>query len=489
METTIETLDGDRVKLTVAVDAAEFDTAVEAAFKRLAREVRLPGFRPGKAPRKILEARIGSGAGRQEALQSALPDYYGRALAELEVDAIDSPEIQITGGAEEGDLTFDAVVPVRPRPALAGHGSLRVEIPAPGVTDEDVDSQLEMLREQQATLETVERPAVDGDQVTIDIDGTHNGEAVDGLTTTDYLYEVGAGAVVPEIDDNLRGSSTGDVVEFDADHPDGEGLLNFRIEVKEVQEKVLPEVDDAFAATASEFDTADELLADLRGRIDAMKRSQAGMLVRDRTAQAVADLVEVDIPESLVEAEIDGRIRDMAMRLHSQGLEFEQYLEAVGTDISALRDEYRESAEVSARVDLGLRAVAEAEGLDADQEDLDSYLQALADQAESDVSTVVEMLTGSGRVLEVRADLRKKAALDWLLERVEIVDEDGNEVDRSILETPEPESEPEPEPAPESEEVVAEAVHDGEAEMGETEAPVGTDTDGEAAETTEEESS
>ena len=477
METTIETLDGDRVKLTVAVDAAEFDTAVEAAFKRLAKEVRLPGFRPGKAPRKILEARIGSGAGRQEALQSALPDYYGRALAELEVDAIDSPEIQITGGAEEGDLTFDAVIPVRPRPAVAGHGSLRVEIPTPGATDEDVDSQLQMLRNQQSTLKTVERPAVDGDQVTIDIDGTHDGEVVDGLTTTDYLYEVGAGAVVPEIDDNLRWASAGDTVEFDADHPDGEGLLNFRIEVKEVQEKVLPEIDDAFAAAASEFDTADELLADLRGRIDTMKKSQAGMLVRDRTAQAVADLVEVDIPEALVEAEIDGRIRDMAMRLHSQGLEFEHYLEAVGTDISALREEYRESAEVSARVDLGLRAVAEAEGLDADQENLDNYLQALAEQAESDVSTVVEMLTGSGRMIEVRADLRKQAALDWLLERVEIVDEDGNEVDRSILEAPEPE------------EAVTEAVHDEEDEMGETEASAGTDADGETAEANEEEGS
>jgi trigger factor len=477
VETTIETLDGDRVKLTVAVDAAEFDTAVEAAFKRLAKEIRLPGFRPGKAPRKILEARIGSGAGRQEALQSALPDYYGRALAELEVDAIDSPEIQITGGTEEGDLTFDAVVPVRPRPAVAGHGSLRVEIPTPGATDEDVDSQVQMLRNQQSVLETVERPAADGDQVTIDIDGTHDGEAVDGLTTTDYLYEVGAGAVVPEIDENLRGASTGDIVEFDADHPDGEGLLNFRIEVKEVQEKVLPEIDDAFAAAASEFDTADELLADLRGRIDTMKKSQAGMLVRDRTAQAVGDLVEVDIPEALVEAEIDGRIRDMAMRLHSQGLEFEHYLEAVGTDISALRGEYRDAAEISARVDLGLRAVAEAEGLDADPENLDIYLQALAEQAESDVSTVVEMLTGSGRMIEVRADLRKQAALDWLLERVEIIDEDGNEVDRSILETPEPE------------EAATEAVHDEEVEMDETEASAGTDTDGETAEATEEEGS
>ncbi len=473
----METLDGDRVKLTVAVDAAEFDTAVDAAFKRLAKEIRLPGFRPGKAPRKILEARIGSGAGRQEALQSALPDYYGRAVAELEVDVIDSPEIQITGGAEEGDLTFDAVVPVRPRPSVAGHGSLRVEIPTPGATDEDVDSQVQMLRNQQSSLETVDRPAADGDQVTIDIDGTHDGEAVDGLTTTDYLYEVGAGAVVPEIDDNLRGASTGDIVEFDADHPDGEGLLSFRIEVKEVQEKILPEVDDAFAAAASEFNTAGELLADLRERIDAMKQSQAGMLVRDRTAQAVADLVEVDIPEALVEAEIDGRIRDMAMRLHSQGLEFEQYLEAIGTDVPSLRNEYRDAAEVSARVDLGLRAVAEAEALDADQEALDNYLQALAAQAESDVSTVIERLTGSGRMIEVRADLRKQAALEWLLERVEIVDEEGNEVDRSILETPDPV------------ETATEAVHDEEAEMGETDASEGADAEGEAAETTEEEGS
>ena len=444
METTIETLDGDRVKLTVAVDAAEFDTAVDAAYKRLAREVRLPGFRPGKAPRKILEARLGTGAGRQEALQSALPDYYGRAVAELEVDVIDSPEIQITGGVEDGDLTFDAVVPVRPRPSVAGHSSLRVEIPAPVATDAEVDSQVQMLRNQQSTLETVERPAADGDQVTIDIEGTLGGEAVEGLTTTDYLYEVGAGAVVPEIDENLRGASAGDTVVFDAEHPDGEGLLNFRIEIREVQAKVLPDVDDAFAAAASEFDTADELLADLRDRIDTMKWDQAGMLVRDRTAQAVGDLIDMDMPEALIDAEIDGRIRDMAMRLNSQGLEFERYLEAIGSDIATLRNEYRETAEVAARVDLGLRAVAEAEGLDPDPETLESYLETLASQAQSDVATVVEMLTGSGRMIEVRADLRKQAALEWLLERVEIVDEEGNPVDRSVLDAPE-----EPELAPE----------------------------------------
>ncbi|MCS5665051.1 MAG: hypothetical protein NZ582_04415, partial [Acidimicrobiales bacterium] len=159
METTLEHLDGDRVRLTVAVAEDEFDVAVDAAFRKIAREVRLPGFRPGKAPRKILEARLGKTTGRQEALHDALPDYYSRALVEHDVDAIDSPEIEITGGQETGSLTFDAVVPVRPRATVAGHGSLRIEIPAPEATDEDVQEQLDALRRQHATLESVERPA------------------------------------------------------------------------------------------------------------------------------------------------------------------------------------------------------------------------------------------------------------------------------------------------------------------------------------------
>ncbi len=434
MDTTLETLEGDRVRLTVSVDEAEFDTAVDAAFRKLAREVRLPGFRPGKAPRKILEARLGPGAGRHEALQTALPDYYGRAVAELEVDAIDAPEIQVTGGIDGGGITFDAVVPVRPRASVAGHGSLTVEIPVATATDEDVDGQVEMLRGQQATLQTVDRPAEDGDQVTIDIEGTHDGEPVDGLTATDYLYEVGGGAVVPEIDENLRGASAGEEVGFEATHPDGDGLLEFRIRVSEVQEKVLPEVDDEFARAASEFDTAEELLADLRSRIDGIKAGQAAMLVRDRVAMAVADLVEIEPPEALVESEIDGRIRDMALRLNSQGLDFERYLEAVGRDAQSLRDEFREAAELASRVDLGLRAVADAEGLEAEAGAVDAYLATLAAHTGSEVDAVAEMLAASGRMIEVRADLRKQAALEWVLERVQVVDEEGNAVDRTALE-------------------------------------------------------
>ena len=456
--------------MTVAIDETEFEVAVEAAFRRIAQEVRLPGFRPGKAPRKLLEARIGLAAGRQEAIQQSLPDYYGQALVDNDVDAIDSPEIEITGGREEGDLTFDAVVPVRPRATIAGHSSLRVEIPSPAAADEDVDAQLEALRGQHSTLEAVDRPAGDGDQVTIDIDGTFEGEPVDGLTTTDYLYEVGVGAVVPEIDENLRGASAGDVLEFDADHPEEDGSLSFRITVSEVQARVLPELDDEFAEASSEFDTLDELSADIRERISVMRRGQTPMLARDRVAQAIADLVDMEIPPMLVEAEVDSRINDMAMRMRSQGIDFSVYMEAMGRDVESLREELREGAELSARVDLGLRAVADAEGLGDIDEQLEEYLGTLATQTGGDVDGIRETLSRSGRMLEVRADLRKQAALEWVFERAEVVDEAGEPVDRELLEPPEPEIEL-------PEEFAAIPV-DGD-EVGETEGSVADLTDGE----------
>ena len=456
METTFETLDSDRIKLTVAVDEAEFDVAVESAFKRIAKEVRLPGFRPGKAPRKLLENRIGVAAGRQEAMQHALPDYYGRALVENEIDAIDQPEIEITGGTEEGPLTFEAVVPVRPRAMISGHGSLRVEIEGPEATDEDVEEQIAVLRRQHAELESVDRPAEDGDQVTIDIEGTVDGALVEGLTTTDYLYEVGSGAVVPEIDENLRGSSAGETHEFDADHPEeADASLSFRINVKSVQARVLPDADDAFAAEASEFDTLVELEADLRERITSMRRRQAGAMARDRVAHAVADLVEIVVPEALIESEIDGRINEMAMRMGAQGIEFSAYLEAMGRDLDSMRDDLRDGAEIAARVDLGLRAVADAEGLEGDGEALDGYLELLAKQTGGDMAGIQEALTASGRMLQVRADLRKQLALEWVMERAEIVDEDGKEVDRSLLEPPE---ETETTAIPDTEDPVGETI-------------------------------
>ena len=438
MDSTVEILDGDRVRLSVAVDADEFEVAVDAAFRRIGQGLRLPGFRPGKAPRRVLEARIGREAGRQEALEHALPDYYGRALVHHEVDAIGRPEIRITGGADSGSVTFDAVIPVRPQLSISGHRNLRLEIMSPEVSNDEVEAQVDALRSQLATLEAVERPVAQGDLVTIDVEGVRGGEPVPGLTATEYLYEVGSGTVTPDLDDYLNGASVGDDLEFEADYRDGEGQVSFSVSVKAVQTRLLPELDDELAAEVSQFSTAEALVSDLRDRIGHAKRHQVGMLARDAAARAVADLVTIEVPPDLVESEIDERFRDLDARLRSQGLDLERYLEATDREPDEIREEFREAAEVAVRVDLGLRAVAYVEYLDENDERLDSYLDAMAVQTELDVDEVRARLADSGRMLEVRADVSKRAALEWLLDSADIVDEAGNPVDRELLEPPEP---------------------------------------------------
>ncbi len=442
MTSTVEPLEGDQVRLTVTIDSVEFEGAVDKAFRGLAQEIKLPGFRPGKAPRQLLEARLGTSAGRHEAIQEAVPGYYRKAVIAHAVDAIDSPSLEITSGEEEGDLVFDATVPVRPRVSVSGYASLSVEVPAPSASEADITGQIDALRKQHGTLEVVERAAGDGDRVTIDIEGSHEGEPVEGLTATDYLYEVGTGAVIGEIDENLRGASAGDTMEFDAEHPQEEGSLHLRISLKEVQVLVLPDADDAFAADASEFDTIAELTDDLRSRITAMKQAQAAVMAREHIARAVAGLVADDVPVPLIESAIDDRIRDMAMRMAQQGIDFTRWMEATGQDAGTMREGFQTEAEMAARADLGLRAVAHAEGIEAEDADVDEYLELMAVQAgqpDTDLDELRDRMADNGHLFELRADLRKQAAMDWLFERVEFVDEDGNAIERDDLRPSEPE--------------------------------------------------
>ena len=207
VDSKITTQDEDKIKLSVVIDDEEFDREVGEALKRISKNIKLPGFRPGKIPRKVLEARLGPTAGRQDALEHSLPTYYGRALIENEVDAIGPPEIEITSDLAEGSVTFEATVPIRPKPSISGHGSLEVEVPSPEVTEEEFQTQLDSMRKHLATLEEAEKPAEEGDLVTIDIEGTQDGEALTGLRATDYLNEVGRGTVIPEVQEYLIGSS------------------------------------------------------------------------------------------------------------------------------------------------------------------------------------------------------------------------------------------------------------------------------------------
>src|SRR5918993_2835860 len=372
MKSTVEPLEGNKVKLSVEVDAGEFETAVDAAFKKIAKEVRLPGFRPGKAPRKVLEARIGSVAGREQALQDALPEYYSAAVIEHDVDVIAPPEIDITGGQDAGDVAFDAVVEIRPTVEVPGYGGLSVTLERPGVDEEALDAQIDRMREMDSTLVTVDRPAQEGDTVTIDIAGTLDGEAQAGLTADDYSYTVGSGAITPEVDEHLVGAAAGATLEFSATHPDPdeERELQFELRVTDVKEKVLPELTDEWASEASEFETLGELRASLAERMTRVRKAQAQMALREKVGEALAALVTDELPEPLVSQEMQDRLQDLAMRIQAQGMQLEQYLAMTGTEPEAFSRDLRETAVSAVKVDLALRAVADAEGIECTEQDL-----------------------------------------------------------------------------------------------------------------------
>ena len=446
VRSSVESLTDNRVKLTVELDEAEFETEIEAAFKRIAREVRIRGFRPGRAPRRLLEAQLGPQAGRVEALRASLPDYYARAVVEHDIDVIDAPQIEVTEGSESGPVCFDAVVDVRPAVLVSGYDSLSVEIPSPVVDEAEIGGEIDRFRRQFAELSPVSRAAVDGDHLTIDITGTLGGETIDGLTTSDYDYRLGTGAVVPEIDENLRGATPGDILEFAASHPDPEEdrTLSFRVLVKEVQETVLPDLDDEFVATNTEFDTVEEFRAALESGQARAKAMYAESVRREAIADAVAALVTDEVPEAMVAYEVDARVESLTGDLSQRGYEFADYLASIGQSRDEFEAGVRLSADRSVKLDLALRAVAAVEGLEADEEVVEAELQravlVAGNGAEVDAAAEAarlrEALASTGRLSDMRSEISKRAALEWITERVELVDAEGAVIDPDLLSLP-----------------------------------------------------
>jgi trigger factor len=434
VNSTVAFLEDNKVKVSVVIDEAEFEKEVDQAFKKIAKEVRLPGFRPGKAPRKVLEARIGKGAGREQALRDSLPSFYTKAVIEHDVDVIAPPEIEITDGQESGAVSFDAVVQVRPQVIVLGYKGLRVEIPSPSPSDDEVERQIDTLRGQFAELSTVERPAQDDDFVLIDIQGTVDGDPAPGLTASDYLYRVGQGAVVAELDANLVDAKAGDEIDFSAVHPQDEDLeLEFHIVVKEVQERVLPEVDDDFAAKASGFATAVELREDIITRLSASKRANAAASLRVRAQSALAELVTDEVPDPMIGNEMQQRLEDLLGRLEAQRIPVESYLQMLGKTAEDLTAEVREAAVEAVKVDLALRAVVEAEGIELTEDELDEELEPVAEGNKLTLEEVRRRMNDSGQLSAIRVALRKGKALELVIAEAVVVDADGNGIDTEAL--------------------------------------------------------
>jgi len=429
MRATTTLLENNRIMLTVEIDDAEMDEAMDAAAKVLSKQVSVKGFRKGKVPKNVLIANIGgTSVLRTEAIRESLPDFYARAVADSLIDPIGQPDINITAGEEEGQLTFEAEVEVRPEISIKGQRELRVTIPSPVVTDSEVDLQINRYLETDAVLNPVDRPIVTGDLVTMDVHVQQIATEAEPLDMTDFMYTVGTGSIAEGIDELILGLKAGEDLKMNA--PVGEGVVaTYELKLKQVQERVLPELSDEWVAENSEWTSAEEMREAI---LVQMRRRQ--MSQRDAALIALSELVAEDVaPEVLINAETNERLHDLGERLGAQKLTLEMFLQVTNQSPEDLLATLRHDAVRAVRVDLAMRALVAAEHLEATPEEIDEELERTAEAMGVSADLLRDNLRDSGRVVSFTAEVSKMKASKWLIENVVYVDPEGVEIDHAML--------------------------------------------------------
>ncbi|MBI3647947.1 MAG: trigger factor [Actinobacteria bacterium] len=451
METTVESTDKHTVKLTIEVPEEEFSKDLDRAYKAIANSVKVPGFRKGKVPKKVIDAQVGRDVVLQEFIEEAVPVYYRNALRERDLAPIADPDIDLEQLEEGKPLVFTATVEVRPRLELtdADYQGVKVQKPSNQVSDEEVGEWVDRVRQRFAELEPVGRPAADGDFVTIDVRASVHDREVAEATRTDYLYAVGSGEFGEKLDAELAGKKAGDILKLNDTLPErfgephGGTEVSFQVLVKEVKAVKLPQADDDFAKTASEFDTMEELRADLREKLGELKEREARAVVRDRVLDALSTAVDVEIPDSLIEEETEHRVSHARERAERSGLTLEQVLEAQGWDEGRLREDAREHAIRAIKSDLVLEAVARGEKLQVTADEIGAEVTALAQAYGRDAKDVAKQLDRSGQMVTLAGDIIRSKALDLLVERADI----QTETETASAGSQDTQSEPTPEPS------------------------------------------
>jgi trigger factor len=434
VKSTIESLEGNKVKLVVEIDEAEFDRNIDDAFRKIAKQVRIPGFRQGKAPRQLLQAQIGIDAARSQALQDSIPEYLALAVREHNVDLIATPDVQVTKGESEGPIAFDATCQVRPEVSVPGYKGLRVELPALAVTDAEIDEAIDNERKRHGKLVDADREIREGDHVSLDLTGVREDKPVPGLNVDDWLYEVGKGWVSPSFDSKLIGATVGQKIEF-SEAPNGtQDVADITITVKKIQEMVLDELNDEWVSSnVAEFETVDEWKTSLRERITTLKLNQARSVYVERTTSALATLVEIELPEVMVTNDLQVRVRNMVEQFQSQGIALDQWLSATGQSTESFIGAMREESVRAVKIDLALRAVAKSESIESAQEDIDRELDRIAMQLGRKRDQVRKAYEQNDAIEELSAQIRKSKAVDWLLRNSQLVDPEGNAIDSKLL--------------------------------------------------------
>jgi trigger factor len=422
METTVEETGRHSVKLTVEVPPEEFAKDLDRAYRRLAQRIRVPGFRKGKVPRKIIDAQIGRDAVLEEFVHETVPSYYARAVRDNELAPISEPEVNVEQAEEGHALVFTATLEVRPRLTLDDYSDVTVPMPSTDVTDQDVDEFIGRLRDRFAELEAVGHPARGGDYVVADIRAYVHDQQIDDLTFTDQLYEVGSEQIVPQLDRELEGKRKGEIVKFNAAIPEAFGErggqeVSFQVLVKEVKAKRLPQVDDEFAKMASEFDTLEALRADVREKLGEAKKQQAEADLRDLVLQEMVSRVDVDLPERLVDEETDRRVEQATERAQRASMTLSQVLDSQGWDELRFRSDARSHAIRAIKSDLVLEAIARQESLTVSAEELQNAIAELARGIGREPKEITKALERSGQVSALAGDIIRSKALDLLVER------------------------------------------------------------------------
>jgi len=425
METKLTELDDSRVSVEVEVPAKDVDRATARAARALAKEMRMPGFRAGKAPPSLVIQRIGFGTVLQEAIREALPDWYERALLDAKVSPIGDPDIEMVKQPEdEGQpLEFKFEVGVRPPAELGDYKGLEVGREEKEVPDDVVDTEIERIREGFARLEPVERAAVEGDAVLIDFEGLLDGKAFEGGKAEDYLLALGSGQLIEGFEEGLAGAEPGEerAVEvtfpedYQAEHLAGEDAV-FNVKVKEVREKILPDLDDEFASDASEFDTLEELRADIAEKVGAALNSRSEEDFRIRAIDAAVAASKVEVPADLATARATERWERMERQLAGRGMDPNQFLQMQGKTRDELIEESKPDAEKELQREAVVTAIAEAEGIEVTEEEM---VEALAHTAEHERTTPEKLLArlrDNGRASMIEEDIKARKAIEVVVE-------------------------------------------------------------------------
>ncbi|NQY55442.1 MAG: trigger factor [Ilumatobacteraceae bacterium] len=434
MKSSVEPLEGNKVKLYVEVEEDEFERDIDRAFKEIAKEVRLPGFRNGKVPRKVLEARVGLAPAREQALRNAVPEYLAKAVREHDVDLIATPEVEITDGEEEGPVEFDATCEIRPTVTVAGYGGLRVEVPALEVDDDALKEARDEELARSAALVDVDRAAEHGDFVDLDIAAERDGEELAGLNVDGWSYEIGQGWVSDDFDEHITGVSVGDELSFETTPKGTEEPAQFSITVNAVQTRELPEATDEWVEeNTGEFETVAEWEASIRERLGDQRLGAARQQLVPGVRTALAKLVEIDVPEPMIDSALNRRMQGVVQQFAAQGVDLQQWLEMTGQEPEQFVDQMRAPAEEDVRVDLALRAVADAETLEVEDGELDAEYERLAMQYQQKPKEIRKVYEQNDAVPELIAQIRTGKAMDWLMRHTEFVDDAGTVLDRDHL--------------------------------------------------------